>query len=68
MTIKRAMASLSLASFLTATVGLLSGCEAGSGQIPLANVPPPPPGFAASNKDSKLPGGASPADANARRQ
>jgi hypothetical protein len=55
--------------FLAAScLGVLSGCEAGSGQIPLANVPPPPEGFGANKNASKAPNGASPTDANSRRK
>jgi hypothetical protein len=65
---KRVVAPL-LISFLASTsVGLLSGCEAGSGQIPLANVPPPPEGFTANKNVGKVPSTASPTDANARRK
>jgi hypothetical protein len=37
----------------TLAAGFLSGCEAGSGEIPLAKVPPPPPGFGEPSKDAK---------------
>jgi len=51
------------AAFAVAT----PGCDAGSGEIPLAKVPPPPEGFGAPTK-VKVPNGASPANANAMRK
>jgi hypothetical protein len=36
----------------TLAAGFLSGCEAGSGEIPLAKVPPPPPGFGEPSKNA----------------
>jgi hypothetical protein len=33
--------------------GFLSGCEAGSGEIALAKVPPPPAGFSEPGKQAK---------------
>jgi len=65
---RRVIPSLVLAFSASACMILLTGCEAGSGQIPLAKVPPPPEGFSATNDQSKLPGGASPVDANSRRK
>jgi hypothetical protein len=68
MTSKRVIPPILLAFSVSSCLTMLSGCEAGSGQIPLANVPPPPPGFGASNDQAKIPSGASPVDANARRK
>jgi hypothetical protein len=65
---KRVIPSLLLAFSISSCLTMLAGCEAGSGQIPLANVPPPPEGFANNNKQAKIPDGASPVDANARRK
>jgi hypothetical protein len=65
---RRVISSLLLASFMTSGIVVLAGCDAGSGQIPLANVPPPPEGFGAAKENSKLPKGGSPTDANSRRK
>ncbi len=52
---RRVISSLLLASFMASSIVVLTGCDAGSGQIPLANVPPPPPGSANTKEQSKLP-------------
>jgi hypothetical protein len=65
---KRGSSSAPLVFLFSLSVGFLAGCDMGSGQIPLANVPPPPAGFGANNEKSKLPNGASPIDATERRK
>jgi hypothetical protein len=64
MRLRRVVLSLLGASVL----GFVIGCSAGSGEIPLAKVPPPPEGFGVNKNLSKLPSGASPVDANSRRR
>ena len=62
------MLTLSCAACMTvALVVVAPGCEAGSGEIPLAKVGPPPKDFATQSK-MKPPAGGSPADANAMRR
>jgi len=48
--------------------GVVPGCGSGGEQIPLAKVPPPPPGFGDTTNKTKAPQTASPVDANARRR
>lgn len=51
-----------VASAVAAMAVGLSGCSAGSGEIPLAKVPPPPPGFGRTQEKNKHAKGGSPDD------
>jgi hypothetical protein len=63
MNVKTLVAGALLPAVMTFSVGL-TGCNAGSGEIPLAKVPPPPPGFGQPQKSAKAPKGASPENAS----
>jgi hypothetical protein len=56
------------AAFVSVACVVAPGCESGSGEIPLAKVPPPPEGFANSKANAKMPKGASPVNVNDRRK
>lgn len=49
-------------------VGMASGCGTGAEEIPLAKVPPPPPGFDKVQAKSKIPKTSSPTNANEMRR
>jgi hypothetical protein len=50
------------ASVVAALAVGLTGCDSGSGEIPLAKVPPPPADFGKAAKNSKAPRDGSPLD------
>lgn len=54
--------------FALACVGSVTGCGTGGEEIPLAKVPPPPPGFDKVQAKSSIPSSASPTNANERRK
>jgi hypothetical protein len=58
---------LGVACLTAACAVATPGCDSGSGEIPLAKVPPPPEGFNAPGKTKPATGG-SPTDANAMRR
>ena len=59
---KFSRAGIVVPALVALSLGLL-GCDGGgSGEIPLAKVPPPPADFGKVQKDAKTPKGASPAD------
>lgn len=62
MNVKNLVVGSVAAAFTALAVGLV-GCNAGSGEIPLAKVPPPPAGFGEVKKSSKAPKGGSAEDA-----
>jgi hypothetical protein len=61
---RRVYGALCAALFAVGCVAVLPGCGSGGEQIPLANVPPPPPGFGQVQARSKVPKTASPQNAN----
>jgi hypothetical protein len=64
---RRVVVSLCAVSLLGLCL-VASGCDAGSGEIPLAKVPPPPEGFGKSKTQARAPKTASPENANERRK
>ncbi|QEH35311.1 hypothetical protein OJF2_38620 [Aquisphaera giovannonii] len=56
------------ALMVAAGAGVTAGCGSGYEEIPLAKVPPPPENFTKSQASAKIPGSASPANANERRR
>jgi hypothetical protein len=66
---RRIYGALGASLMFLAFAGVVPGCGSGGEQIPLAKVPPPPPGFGEPSKNStKVPQTASPVDANDRRR
>lgn len=63
----RLVIALLCALFASTCLGLTTGCNNAGEEIPLAKVPPPPDGFGNVKKSSKIPSGASPENATARR-
>lgn len=61
MNAKKRIAGAAASAVAALAVGL-AGCDSGSGEIPLANVPPPPADFGKAGKASKAPRDGSPAD------
>ena len=64
---RRVVVSL-CAPALLALCAVTAGCEAGSGEIPLAKVPPPPDGFGKPKAQAHAPKSASPENANELRK
>jgi len=53
---------LALCIAMTLMAGLGAGCNNTAEQIPLADVPPPPPGFGEAKKSPNAPKGGSPSN------
>jgi hypothetical protein len=65
---RRIYGALGASLLFLAFAGVVPGCGSGGEQIPLAKVPPPPPGFGTSGAKTKAPMTASPTDANDMRR
>jgi hypothetical protein len=65
---KRVVVSLCVAILLGVCGGAMPGCNAGSGEIPLAKVPPPPDDGGKGVNRQKPPRGGSPVNASQFRQ
>jgi hypothetical protein len=65
---RRIVVSLCAASLASLCLVVNSGCNAGSGEIQLAKVSPPPEGFGKANAKAKIPKTGSPVNANELRK